>query len=160
MEIVFRAVVVYLFLLAMTRALGKRELTEMTAFELLLLIVLGDIVQQGVTQEDMSITGAVLAAGTMGLLVLATSYIGFRFRPARRITEGVAVVVIRNGRIQHEALKIERITDEELAAEARLRGIRDLGEVELGILEPDGKFSFLQLNGGDNSRGDEATHKT
>ena len=73
MEIMVRAAVVYVLLLGLVRALGKRELAEMSAFELLLLVTMGDLVQQGVTQEDMSITGALLAVGTMGLLVVIGS---------------------------------------------------------------------------------------
>ena len=95
MEIVVRATAIYFFLWALTRGLGKRELAEMTAFELVLLMVMGDLIQQGVTQEDTSITGAILAVGTIGIWILAFSWLGYRFRPARHLIEGVPVVVVQ-----------------------------------------------------------------
>jgi uncharacterized membrane protein YcaP (DUF421 family) len=143
MEIVVRATVIFFFIWGLMRALGKRELTQMTAFELTLLIVIGDLVQQGVTQEDMSLTGAMLAVGTIGMWVLLFSWIGFRFQRSRSILEGIPVVVIRDGKLQREAMRIERLTIDEVADAARQDGVEDLSEVRLGIVEPDGKFSFL-----------------
>jgi uncharacterized membrane protein YcaP (DUF421 family) len=144
MEIIVRASVLYVFLWLLTRGLGKRELAEMTAFELLLLVMVGDLVQQGVTGEDMSITGAMLAVGTIAMWILAASWVGFRWRPARKLVEGVPVVVVRDGRPLKEALQLERVTLDEVQESARLQGIANLGEVHLGILEPDGRFSFLR----------------
>src|SRR3954465_3347953 len=106
MEIMLRATAIYLFLWVLTRGLGKRELAEMTAFELLLLMVVGDLIQQGVTQEDTSITGAFLAVGTIGAWILVFSFPGYRFRPARNRIEGVPVVVVRDGRPVEPALRL------------------------------------------------------
>jgi uncharacterized membrane protein YcaP (DUF421 family) len=147
MEIIVRATLIYFFLWMLTRALGKRELAEMTAFELLLLMVVGDLIQQGVTQEDMSITGAMLAVGTIGAWILAFSWLGWRFRSARKLIEGVPVVVVRDGRPIEPALRFERITLDELLESARNQGIRNLRDVELAILEPSGHFSFLPRGG-------------
>ncbi len=144
MEIIVRATVLYFFLWMLTRALGKRELSEMTAFELLLLVVVGDLIQQGATQEDMSITGAVLAVGTIGAWILVFSWLGFRFKRARDLIEGVPVVVVRDGRPIEPALKLERVVLDEVLESARNHGISNLRDIRLGILEPDGKFSFLQ----------------
>jgi len=73
MEIVVRTVIIFFFVLFLTRAMGKKELSELTAFELILLVTMGDLVQQGVTQEDQSLTGAILAVGTLGLLIVLLS---------------------------------------------------------------------------------------
>jgi uncharacterized membrane protein YcaP (DUF421 family) len=143
MEIIGRASAIYIFLWLVTRALGKRELAEMTAFELVLLMVMGDLIQQGVTQEDTSVTGAVLAVGTISMWILGVSWVGFRWRGARRIVEGAPVVVVRDGRPLLPALKIERVTLDEVLEAARQHGISNLRDVDLGILEPDGRFSFL-----------------
>lgn len=83
MEIVLRAAAVYVLLWLFLRAMGKRELAEVTAFELVVLVILGDIVQQGVTQEDMSITGVLLAVSTMGLLAVGSSVVGHPSTRAR-----------------------------------------------------------------------------
>lgn len=147
MEIVFRAAITYFFLWGLTRVMGKRELSEMSAFELILLVSIGDLVQQGVTQEDMSLTGALLAVGTIGLLITFFSYLSFRFSRARPVVEGVPVLIVRDGHAIEEALRIERLALEEVLAEARQHGIDDLAKVRLAILEPDGKFSFLVRRG-------------
>jgi uncharacterized membrane protein YcaP (DUF421 family) len=146
MEIVVRATVIFFFVVLLTRAMGKKELSQLTAFELILFVTIGDLVQQGVTQEDQSLTGAMLAVGTIGLLITAFSFIGYRWHASRRIIRGVPVVVIRDGRPIDTVMRLERLGLEELKEGAREQGIADLSEVRLGILEPDGKFSFLQFN--------------
>jgi len=147
MEIVVRTVVVFFFVLVLTRAMGKKELSELTAFELILLVTIGDLVQQGVTQEDQSLTGAMLAVGTLGLLIVCLSYLSFRWRRIRRVIRGIAVVVVRDGRPLDEAMKIERLTMDDVIESAREQGIDDLARVKLAVLEPDGRFSFIQREG-------------
>jgi uncharacterized membrane protein YcaP (DUF421 family) len=159
MEIIVRATVIYFFLWMLTRALGKRELAEMTAFELLLLVVVGDLIQQGVTQEDMSITGAILAVGTIGAWILVFSWLGYRFRPARNLIEGVPVVVVRDGRPIEPALRLERVALDELLESARNQGIANLRDIELGILEPSGQFSFLKRSEDNEPQGAPEKHK-
>ena len=143
MEIIIRATALFFLVWGLMRGMGKRELSELTAFELVLLISIGDLIQQGVTQEDMSITGAFLAVGTIGMWILAFSYASFRWKRSRAIIEGFPVVVIEDGRLLDEMLKLERLTQEEILDAAREQGIKDLDEVRIGILEADGKFSFL-----------------
>lgn len=143
MEIVIRSAIVFFFLLGVMRVIGKRELAEMSGFEMLLLVVMGDIIQQGVTQEDMSITGGMLAVGTMTLLVVGMSWLGFRSPRARRVLDGLPTVIVRDGRVLGDAARIERLTDQDVLEAARQRGIADLRSVRVGILEPDGRFTFL-----------------
>lgn len=144
MELIVRATVIYFILWLVARGTGKRELSEMTAFELILLVTMGDLIQQGVTQEDMSITGAILAVGTLAFWIVVFSTMSWRFKRARPILEGLPVIVVRKGEPLENVLKIERITVDELKEGARNQGIVDLAEVEIGVLEPDGKFSFLR----------------
>jgi uncharacterized membrane protein YcaP (DUF421 family) len=143
MEIVLRAAVVYLFVWLIVRGTGKRELAEMTAFELVLLVVMGDLIQQAVTQEDTSIVGGMLAVGTIGFLIVVTSYVSWRLKGTRGVIEGVAVVIVRDGKPLENILRLERVTVDEVLSGARSQGIADLSEVEVGVLEADGKFSFL-----------------
>ena len=149
MEIIARATVMYFFLWLVARGTGKRQLSEMTAFELILLVTLGDLVQQGVTQEDMSLTGAMLAVGTVTVWVVLFSYVEWRFPRIRPLVEGVPVVVVQDGQPVEEILRLERVTMDELREGARNQGISDLGDIRLGVLEPDGKFSFIQSGGGE-----------
>ncbi len=143
MEIVARAAVIYLFVWLIVRGTGKRELAEMTAFELVLLVVMGDLIQQAVTQQDTSIVGGMLAVGTIGFLIVVTSYVSWRFKGTRDVIEGVPVVVVRDGSPLEHVLRLERVTVDEVLSGARGQGIADLAEVEIGVLEADGKFSFL-----------------
>ena len=152
MEIILRTTAIYFFLWMLTRGLGKRELAEITAFELLLLMVVGDLIQQGVTQEDTSVTGAILAVSTIGFWILIFSWLGWRFPRARKVIEGVPVVVVRNGRPIEPALRLERVALDELLESARNQGIANLRDVEVAILEPSGKFSFVQRDQGGGGR--------
>ncbi|HYI61690.1 MAG TPA: YetF domain-containing protein [Acidimicrobiales bacterium] len=144
MEIVLRSVVVFVLLWVLLRAMGKRELAEVTAFELVILVILGDIVQQGVTQEDMSVTGAALAVSTMGLLAVGTSVVGRRYRAVRPLLEGRPSIVVHDGRILDDVLRRQRIPRAELDEAARKRGLPDLADVAWGIVETDGTFSFVE----------------
>jgi uncharacterized membrane protein YcaP (DUF421 family) len=146
-EIVIRTVIIFVFVLLLTRAIGRKELSELTAFELILLVTIGDLIQQGVTQEDQSLTGAILAVGTIGLLIVCLSYASFRWLGLRRFVRGLAVVVVRDGRPVEEAMRIERLTIDDVIEGAREQGIDDMGKVKLAVLEPDGKFSFIQSDG-------------
>ena len=143
MEIVIRATIIYFLMWLLIRAMGKRELAQLGVFELVLLVTIGDLVQQGVTQEDFSMTGALLAIGTLAFWIVLSSYVGFRFARTRGVIEGQPVIVVHDGRVQREALRIERVTVDELADAAREQGIPDIRIVRYGVLEADGKFSFL-----------------
>lgn len=144
MDVVWRATAIYFFLFLFTRVLGKRELSEMSAFELIVLVTIGDLVQQGVTQEDFSLTGAILAVSTFGLLSLLWAYVSFRLPRTRPLLEGQPVVVFHRGRWLDESLHVERLSREEVLEAARNQGIGDLAGVRLGVLEPDGRFSFVK----------------
>ena len=143
MEIVARATFTVFFLLLITRGLKKRSLADMAPFEMLLLVTLGDIVQQGVTQEDYSVTGAVLAVSTFAFWVTVLTYASWRWRPVARIVEGVPLVIVQDGRPIEPALAAERMPLEEVLEAARQHGIADLREVRVAVLEPSGRISFI-----------------
>ena len=144
MDIVLRAAIVFLLVLVVTRVVGKRELASLEPFDLILLVVIGDLVQQGVTQSDYSLTGAFLAILTITVLTVATAYIAFRFRALRPVLDGEPVVLIENGRMLERNLRRERLTVEELIAEARQQSIASLDDVDWAVLETTGRISFLQ----------------
>ena len=143
MEVVWRAAAIYFFLWFITRVIGKRELGQMSAFELVLLVTMGDLIQQGVTQEDFSVTGAALAVGTFALLMVFFSWVSWRFKGSRPALEGMPVVVVKDGRMLEDVMRYERLSDTELQEGLREQGIEDLSQVSIGVLEPDGKFSFF-----------------
>ena len=144
MEIVLRAAVMFAFLWLVTRAVGKRELGQLSAFELVLLVTMGDLVQQGITQEDYSVSGGMLTIGTFALLSVGLSYVSWRFPRSRPVLEGQPVVVVRSGEAQEEVLAYERLPVDDVLEAARREGIRDLAEVDLAVLETDGSISFFR----------------
>jgi uncharacterized membrane protein YcaP (DUF421 family) len=143
MELVVRATIVYWFLWLVVRGTGKRSLAELTPLDLLVIVVLGDFVQQGVTQEDMSVTGAVLSVSVFVFWTLLADFMGRRSQRADRLLAGEPVVVIRDGEPLLDRLRRERVSITELEEAARMEGIGDLGSVKFGVLEADGKFSFV-----------------
>jgi len=143
MEIIVRASVVFWLLWILLRASGKRELAEMTPFELIVLMVIGDLIQQGVTQEDMSVTGAAMAITTIVMWALLLSYATFRSRRVRSMLESRPAIVVTHGIVDDEMLLVERLTMDDLMDGARNAGINTLEDIRYAILEADGKFSFL-----------------
>src|ERR1051325_7499590 len=135
METVVRAAILWFFLLFALRAMGRKELSQLSPFEFVLLVVMGDLIQQGVTEQDASVTGAVLAVSTMVLLTLALSYAGFRWPRIAPFVGGTAVIVIRSGRVLRSTLRVERLTIEDVEDAARDQGIGDLRDVRLGVPE-------------------------
>ena len=147
MEIVLRASAMFLVVYGLLRLMGKRELGQLAPFELVTLIVMGDLIQQGVTHQDFSMTGATLAILTFAAWSLLFNFLAHRFPPVRRVLEGQPIVLIRDGRPVGRNLDRERIDQDELAAEMRLAGISALDQIAWAILEPEGKISFIRRDG-------------
>ena len=143
MDIALRAIFLFFFVYLLTRVIGRRELSSLEPFDLILLIVLGDAIQQGLTQDDYSLTGAMIAVGTMAALQVLTSYAAFRLPWARRVLDGQPVVVVQDGKPIAENLHRERLTIEEVAEEARANQIASLEDIQWAVFEPSGKISFI-----------------
>jgi uncharacterized membrane protein YcaP (DUF421 family) len=142
MDLVFRTVFVFVLVFIVTRAVGRRELSSMEPFDMILLVVMGDLVQQGVTQSDYSLTGATTVISTIALLTVFTAWLSYRVRRLRPVLEGEPVVLVVDGRVLERNLSRERMTTEELEAEARLQQIGSLEDVRFAVLETNGKVSF------------------
>jgi uncharacterized membrane protein YcaP (DUF421 family) len=145
MDVVIRAALMYCFLLFITRVVGRRELSTLEPFDLILLIVLGDLIQQGVTQSDYSFTGLMLAAGTIAVMQTSVSWIGYRSpKKAGLVLEGEPIVIVQDGKCLERNTKRERIRKEEVLESARKSGIGSLDEIEWGILETSGEMTFIK----------------
>jgi uncharacterized membrane protein YcaP (DUF421 family) len=144
MDIALRAVVIYFFIYLLTRVIGRRELSSLQPFDLILLVVLGDTVQQGLTQDDYSVTGAVIAVGMIAGLQVATSYLSFRFRRLSPLLDGEPIVLVQNGKPIEQNLHRERLNVDELMEEARQQQIGSLDDVQWAVLETSGTISFIQ----------------
>src|SRR2546421_12986314 len=123
MDLVIRATVIFFFVFLITRAVGRRELASLEPFDLILLVVIGDLVQQGVTQSDYSVTGAVTVISTMAVLTVALSWVNFKVGRLRPVLEGEPVVLVEDGRMIESNMKRERITVSELEQEGRLQQV-------------------------------------
>ena len=143
MDISLRAIALFLFILVLTRTMGRRELSSLAPFDMILLIVLGDAIQQGLTQDDYSVTGALIAITTLALMQRGTSYLSFRFGFFRRLLEGEPVIIVQDGRVIESNLRRERLTAAEVSEEARQNQIESLEQVKWAVLEPNGQISFI-----------------
>jgi len=144
MDIVLRAFVAFFFVLLLTRIVGRRELGSLEPFDLILLVMIGDLVQQGVTQNDFSVTGMLLAGGTIAVLVVFVSYGSFKLPWLRPVLEGEPIIVVQDGEPIHRNLARNRITLEELFAAARQQGLGSLERVQWAVLETSGSISFIE----------------
>jgi uncharacterized membrane protein YcaP (DUF421 family) len=144
MDIVIRAAIAFLFILLLTRIVGRRELNTLEPFDLILLVTIGDLVQQGVTQNDFSVTGMALAVGTIAVLTVVFSYLSWRFRGLRPVLEGQPLILIEDGKVIDKNLRRNRLTQEEVAAEARFQQIDSFDKIRWAVLETSGKISFIE----------------
>jgi uncharacterized membrane protein YcaP (DUF421 family) len=143
MDLAIRAVALFCFVYLLTRIIGRRELSSMEPFDLILLIVIGDAIQQGLTQDDYSVTGALIVIGTFAVLQILISYLSYRFPRLRPALDGEPMVVVQDGKVIEKNMKRERITLEEVMVEARLQQVASLDQIAWAVLETSGKISII-----------------
>lgn len=148
MDIAIRAIFLYAFLIFLMRVIGRRELSSLGAVDLVLLIVLGDAIQQGLTQDDYSVTGAVIAVSAIACMQVLASYFSFRSKRARRVLAGDPLVVIQDGKLVEHVMRRERLHEDDVAEEMRMQQIGSFDEVAWGILESNGQISFVKKSSG------------
>lgn len=147
MDLVLRCLVLFPLVLILIRVINRRELTSMEPFDVVLLVVIGDLLQQGITQNDFSVTGSAIVVTTVTLLSATVAYINWRFPALRRVLEGEPVILLERGRPIERNLRRQRITLAELEAQARQQDIPSLERVAYAVLETNGKISFLTRPG-------------
>ena|SRR5437868_8429734 len=144
MDIVLRAAFAYIFIVFLLRIMGRRELSSMGPADLVLLVVMGDLIQNGVTQSDMSMTGVTIAVSTFAVLTVGSSYLTFKSRRARKVIEGEPLIVVQDGKPIERNLSSERITVDEVMDEARGNQIESLDEIKWAVIEAGGKITFIK----------------
>lgn len=144
MDIALRAIALYVFVVFIMRIIGRREISTLTPFDLVLLIVLGDAIQQGLTQDDYSVTGAIVAVSTLAIMQVITSYISYRVKPFRKVLKGEPIILIQDGKLLNQNMRRERITADDVAEEMRTQQIATFDQVQWAILESNGTISFIQ----------------
>lgn len=144
METVIRVAFIYIFILITLRLIGKREVSQLTPLELIMLILIPELVSQALVREDFSMTNAVIAVTTLMSLVYLTSVVTYRFRRVGEVVEGKPSLLIVRGEPVVETMDSERISSEELASEMRRAGIERIDDVKWAVLETGGKIAFIK----------------
>jgi len=143
-DIVIRAAVAYAFIIFLLRIIGRRELSTLAPSDLVLLVVMGDLVQNGVTQSDQSVTGIFLALSTFAILTVAVSVVTFKSRRVQTLVEGAPLILVQDGKPVDKNLRSERLNIDDVAEEARGQGIERLDEIKWCVLESSGSMSFIK----------------
>jgi uncharacterized membrane protein YcaP (DUF421 family) len=143
-DIVIRAAVAYAFIIFLLRIIGRRELSTLAPSDLVLLVVMGDLVQNGVTQSDQSVTGVFLALSTFAILTVAVSVVTFKSRRVQTLVEGEPLILVQDGKPVEKNLRSERLNIDDVAEEARGQGIERLDEIKWCVLESSGSMSFIK----------------
>jgi uncharacterized membrane protein YcaP (DUF421 family) len=147
LEIVGRVVVIYVALLVMVRAAGKREIGSLGPMDLLAMLLLSETVSPALTRQDPSLVASLTAAGTLLALTTLVSWLNYRFRAAEGVIEGRPRVVIRDGRVDDAVCRSERISDQDLAAALRKEGVASPEDVATAIVEPNGRITVIPKKG-------------
>jgi len=143
MDLTIRAVVLFGFVYLITRIIGRRELSSLEPFDLILLIVMGDAIQQGLTQDDYSVTGSMIVIGTFAVLQVLVSYLSYRFPRLRPALDGEPIVIVQDGAAIERNMRRERLTVDEVMVEARQQQITSIEQVAWAVLETSGKISII-----------------
>lgn len=147
MDIVLRATAAYVFIFFVLRIIGRRELSTLGPTDIVLLVVMGDLIQNGVTQSDDSVTGIFLAVSTFAMLTVALSALTYKSRRAQRVIEGTPLILLEDGKPIVRNMRSERINLDDIAEGARANGIASLDQVQWCVLETSGNMSFIKKSG-------------
>jgi uncharacterized membrane protein YcaP (DUF421 family) len=142
-EHIFRAVAVYVFLFLLLRFVGKKHVGELAPFDLLVLLILSETVQNAMIGDDTSLIGGLISAGTLIALVQVMGYLSWRSKKMQRLLEGKPKVLVRHGR-RHKGMMRERVSISELTEALRRQGCTDITNVRVAILENDGNITVVK----------------
>ncbi|HEL2958236.1 DUF421 domain-containing protein [Stenotrophomonas geniculata] len=142
-EFILRAVVVYVVVLGMVRLSGKRPLGQITPFDVLLVVLLGNAVQNALLGTDTSLGGGLLLAATLILLNYGVGWVSTRSRRIERLVEGEPVVIARDGHLFEAVLRREQVTRADFEAAMRQQGCLGVEDVELALLEINGHITII-----------------
>ena len=146
-EHIVRAAVVYLFLFVLLRFVGKKHVGELAPFDLVVLLILSETVQNAMVGDDKSLIGGLVSAGTLILLAQIMSYLSWKSKRLERIIEGTPKILVSHGSPNWEMMTREQVTLSELKEAMRRQGCSNIGDLRLAMLENDGKISILKREG-------------
>lgn len=146
LPIVWQSLAVYLFIILAIRLFGKTELAQLSVVDLVFILLISNAVQNAMVGSNNSLSGGLVAAGTLFIANFVLKFILFRFQSLSKFVEGESLMLIYNGQIKKKNLQKAHLTLEELEAAAREHGVASLAEVNLAVLEVDGNISILSDN--------------
>lgn len=146
LEIIFRTAFVYTFLLVALRLRGKRELGQLNPFDLVLILVLSNAVQNAMVGTDTSLTGGIVAALVLLGINWLLSYVGERNATFEQMLEGMPTPLVHNGELLMPHLLHEGLTETDVEEALREHGIADLGHCQSAVLEVDGSISVISCD--------------
>jgi uncharacterized membrane protein YcaP (DUF421 family) len=149
-EKVFRSLIVYVFLLLAFRLLGKRQVGQLTPFDLIVLLIISNVLQNAMIGPDNSLAGGLIGAAVIFLANYLVVELTFRSRRARRLLEAQPTLLVHNGRILHDNLASERVTLDDLNAALRRSGVDEVGQVRVAMLEENGGISVIANRTGES----------
>jgi uncharacterized membrane protein YcaP (DUF421 family) len=141
-ELLFRAVIVYVFVFILLRLLGKKHVGEMAPFDLVILLILSESVQNALVADDKSVTGGLIVASTLFGINQLVGFIAWKSKKAERFLDGTPRILVRNGHVYPDALAREQLTHSELLEALRREGCTSLTKVRYAMLENDGAITI------------------
>lgn len=154
-EIILRVGIVYLVLTLAFRVLGKRELSQLSPFELVTLLLIAQVVAPALTAGNDTLIGALVGTATLLCLAFLNSILSYLSPRFRCVAEAAPSLLVRHGRILEDAIHRDRVRPDEIYSEMHKAGIEDISQVKWGFLEPDGKMSFIRWDGAETQGQDE-----
>ena len=145
--IIIRTVVIYLVILIGLRLSGKREIGQMTVFDLVVLLLIANAVQNAMVGPDTSLVGGILAAVVLLLVNALVASLRLRWPRLRRWVEGTPTLLVLRGEVVPEHMRREGIDEESLLTALREHGVAEISEVEMAVLEIDGSISVVPMDG-------------
>ena len=144
MDVVFRAVAIYTFLLVLFRLAGKRTLADVTPFELVLLLIIGESTQQGLLGDDFSVTTSLLVITTLVSIDVGLSLAKQRWPRFAKAAEGMPMVLVDDGVLLHDRMDRARVDEHDiLEAARRTQGLANLSQIRYAVLERTGTISII-----------------
>jgi uncharacterized membrane protein YcaP (DUF421 family) len=151
LELIIRGAVVYVVLFALLRFIGKKHVGELSSFDLVILLIISETVDGSLIGDDHSLTGGLISAATLVVIVQVVGYLTWRFRKIERLVEGVPRILVRHGEVNNSVMNSEQVTRAELLEALRREGYSSLTNVQFAILETDGSITLGSRKSGDSN---------
>jgi uncharacterized membrane protein YcaP (DUF421 family) len=146
MQAFLHTLIIYVFLLALFRITGKRTLSELSTFDFILLLIIGEATQNALIGDDYSLTTGMTVILTLGLLDLGLSILKKKYKSIEKITEGTPLVLVSHGQMQEEYLRKTHVTEDDILQSARaVQGLERMEQIKYAVLEPSGGISIIPM---------------